>query len=159
VFFKTTTVKPDDFAYYLVKDHQAIFGRRNFDDICKQLDLHFRDETSYIEAFYELQAFGLYSVASGVKTQCGQDLRRMILTSLNARFAEMGGRNWEMMRRRVAEYEDFGDGAPAGGLAAKVIFDRPPGVVQPNSKEEFGLRLAMNAVYLDAVKAVERLFK
>lgn len=159
MFFKTTIVKPDDFAHYLVKDHQAIFGRRNFDDICKQVDLHFRDETSYIEAFYELQAFGLYSVASGVKTQCGQDLQRMILASLNARFAEMSGRNWEMMRRRVAEYEDFGDRAPAGRLASKVIFDRPPGVVQPNSKEEFGLRLVMNAVYLDAVKAVERLFK
>jgi hypothetical protein len=51
--------------------------------ICKQFDLHFRDEPSYIEAFYELQVFGLYSIASGVRTQCGQDLRRMILTILN----------------------------------------------------------------------------
>jgi len=158
VFFKTT-IEPDDFANCLVKDHQAIFGRRNLDDICKQLDLHFRDEPLYIEAFYELQAFGLYSIASGVRTQCGQDLRRVILTSLNDRFASMSGRNWEMMRHRVTEYEEFGDRAPAGGLAAQLIFDRPPGVVQPNSKEEFGLRLAMNASYVDAMKAVEKLFK
>jgi hypothetical protein len=158
VFFKTK-IKPNDFAICLVRDHQAIFGRRNLDDICKQFDLPFRDEPSYIEALFELQAFGLYSIASGVRTQCGQDLRKVILASLNDRFASMSGRNWEMMRHRVTEYEEFGDRAPAGGLAAQLIFDRPPGVVQPNSKEEFGLRLVMNASYLDAVKAVERLFK
>jgi hypothetical protein len=158
VFFKTK-IKPNDFADCLVRDHQAIFGRRNLDDICRQFDLHFRDEPSYIDALYELQAFGVYSIASGVRTQCGQDLRRVILTSLNERFAAMCGRNWEMMRHRVTEYEEFGDRAPAGGLAAKLIFDRPPGVVHPNSKEAFGLRLVMNASLLDAMKAVETLFK
>jgi hypothetical protein len=158
MFFKSK-IKSDDFANCLVRDHQAIFGKRNFDDVCKQFDLHFRDEPSYIEAFYELQAFGLYSIASGVRTQCGQDLRRVILTSLNERFATMSGRNWEMLCHRVAEYEEFGNRAPVGGLAAQTIFDRPPGVLQPNSAEAFGLRLAMNASYLDAVKAVERLFE
>jgi hypothetical protein len=64
-----------------------------------------------------------------------------------------------MFRHRVTEYEEFGNRAPAGGLAARLIFEQPPGVVQPNSKEAFGLRLVMNASYLDAVKAVERLFK
>jgi hypothetical protein len=158
VFFKTK-IKPDDFANCLVRDHQAIFGRKNLDDICKQFDLHFRDEPSYIEAFYELQVFGLYSIASGVRTQCGPDLRGVILTSLNERFATMSGPNWEMFLHRVTEYEEFGNRAPAGGLAARLIFERPPGVVEPNSKEAFGLRLVMNASYLDAVKAVENLFK
>lgn len=158
MFFKTK-IKPDDFANCLVRGRQAIFGRRNLDDICKQFELHFRDEPSYIEAFYELQVFGLYSIASGVRAQCGQDLRRVILASLDERFATMSGRNWEMFRHRVAEYEEFGNRAPAGGLAAQLIFDRPPGVVPPNSKEAFGLRLVMNASYVDAVEAVERLFK
>jgi hypothetical protein len=158
VFFKTR-IKPNDFAICLVRDHQAIFGRKTLDDICKQFDLPFRDEPSYIQAFFELQAFGLYSIASGVRTQCGQELRSVILTSLNERFATVSGPNWEMMRRRVTEYEEFGDRAPAGELAAQLIFDRPPGAVPPTSREGFGLRLVMNASYLDAVKTVESLFK
>ena len=158
MFFKTK-IKPDDFANCLLRDHQEIFGRGNLDNISKQFDLHFRDEPSYVEAFYEFQAFGLYAIAFGVRTQCGQDLRRVILTSLNERFAVMSGRNWEMMCRRVAEYEEFGDRAPTGGLAAQRIFDRPPGVVQPTSKEGFGLGLAMNACCIDALEAVKRLFK
>jgi hypothetical protein len=148
LFFKTR-IKPNDFAIFLIRDHQAIFGRRNLGDICKQFDLRFRDEPSFIEAFYEFQAFGLYSIASGVRTQCGQELRSVILTSLN----------WEMMRRRVTEYEEFGDRAPAGELAEQLIFDRPLGAIRHTSREGFGLKLVMNASYLDAVKAVERLFK
>jgi hypothetical protein len=158
VFFKSK-IKLSDFANCLLRDHQAIFGRSNLEHICKQFDLHFRDEPSYIEAFYEFQAFGLYSIASGVKTQCGQDLRASILTSLNERFANISGPNWEMLHHRVTEFEEASNHAPAGGLAAQLIFDRPPGVVQPKSKEAFGLTLVMNASYLEAVKAVERLFK
>jgi hypothetical protein len=158
VFFKSK-IEPDDFANCLVRDHQAIFGRSNLDSICKQFDLKFRDEAFYIEAFYEFQAFGLYSIAQGVRAQCGQNLRTVILTSLNEKFATMSGPNWEMMRHRVTEYEKFGDRAPVGGLAAQRIFDQPPGVIQPASKEAFGLGLVMNASYLDAVKAIERLFK
>jgi hypothetical protein len=63
------------------------------------------------------------------------------------------------MRRRVAEYEMFSLRAPAGDLAVKTIFDRPPGILEPKSQEAFGLRIAMNAACLDALKAVERLFK
>ncbi len=158
MFFKSR-IKPDDSANCLLRDHQAIFGRGNLDHVCKQLDLHFRDEPSYIEAFFEFQAFGLYSIASGVRTQCGQDLRTVILTSLNALFADISGPNWEMMRHRVAEYEEFGHHAPPGGLAAQRIFDRPPGIIQPNSMEAFGLTGVMNQSCLDAVKAVQRLFK
>jgi hypothetical protein len=158
VFFKTK-IRPGDFANCLVRGHRDIFGLRNLDEICKQFDLHFRDEPSYIEAFYELQAFGLYSMACGVRTQCGQDLRRAILTSLNERFADICGRNWAMFCHRVTEYEEFVDRAPAGELAAKLIFEQPSGVVQPNSREAFGLRLVMNSSLLDAIKAVEMLFK
>jgi hypothetical protein len=121
--------------------------------------LRFRDQPSYLEAFYELQAFGLFSIASGVKTQCGQDLRSAILTSLNERFASISGSNWEMIRHRVTEYEEFSNRAPAGGLAAQRVFDRPPEVIQLKSMEAFGISVAMNASYLDALKAVERLFK
>ena len=121
--------------------------------------MHFRDQPSYIEAFYELQAFGLYSIAFGVKTQCGQALRAAILASLNDRFASISGPNWEMIRRRVTEYEEYSNHAPAGELAAKIVFDRPPGVIQPKSMEAFGLIIAMNASCRDAVSAVERLFK
>jgi hypothetical protein len=158
VFFKPK-IKPGDFANCLLRDHKTIFGRGNLDHVCKQLDWHFRDEPSYIEAFYEFQAFGLYSIASGVKTQCGQNLRTVILTSLNERFAAISRANWEMMRHRVAEYEEFSNHAPTGQLAAKRIFDRPPGAFQPTSMQAFGLSQIMNASYLDAVKAVERLFK
>lgn len=158
MFFKSKT-KTDDFANCLVRDHQAIFGRSNLDHICEQLDFHFRDEPSYIEAFYEFQAFGLYSIGSGIRTQCGQGLRTLILASLNERFAAMSGPNWKMMRHRVDEYEEFGSRAPTGALAAQRIFDRPPGVLESTSKEAFGLSQIMNASYLDAIKAVEELFK
>jgi len=136
-----------------------IFGRGNLDYICKQLDFHFRDQSSYIEAFYEFQAFGLYSIASGVRTQSGQGLRTIILSILNARFEAISGPNWKMMSQRVAEYEEFGVRAPSGGLAAQKIFDRPSGILQPTSRDAFGLTIAMNASYLDAVKAVDNLFK
>ena len=142
MFFKTK-IKPGDFANCLVRDHRGIFGLKNLEEICKQFDLHFRDEPSYIQAFYELQAFGLYSIACGVRTHCGQDFRRVILTSLNERFADICGRNWAMFCHRVTEYEEFGDRAPAGELAAKLIFEQP-GVVQSDSREAFGLTLIMN---------------
>jgi hypothetical protein len=158
VFFKTK-IKPDDFAKYLLRDHQAIFGRSNLDSICKQFELHFRDEPTYIEAFYEFQAFGLYSIAFGVRTQCAHGMQTAILTSLNSRFANMSGKNWEMMRYRVAEYDEFGNRGPAGGLAAQNIFDRPPGAIRPKSMEAFGLSQVMNASCLDALEAVKRLFK
>jgi hypothetical protein len=158
VFFKTK-IKPDDFANYLVRDHHAIFGRSNLDNICKQFELHFRDEATYIEAFYEFQSFGLYSIAFGVRTQCADGLQEAILNSLNARFTIIAGKNWEMMRHRVAEYEEFGNRGPAGGLAAQNIFDRPLGAIQPKSIEAFGLSRVMDASCLDAVEAVKRLFK
>ena len=139
----------------------AIFGRRRFDYICKQFDLHFRNEPSYIEAFYEFQAFGLYSIIDWVRTQCGHghSLRAEILTSLNERFADISGPNWEMMRLRVAEYEESGKAAPNGGLAARRIFARPPGVFQPSSMEAFELSHNMNSSYLDAGKVIGGLFK
>ena len=158
MFFKAK-IKSGDFANYLIRDHHAIFGRTNLDAICEQFELHFRDEPTYIEAFYELQAFGLYSIASGVRTQCANGLQTAILTSLNSRFATISGKNWEMMRYRVAEYEDFGMRGPVGGLAAQNIFDRPPGALQPKSVDAVGLSLTMNASYLDALGAVKRLFK
>jgi hypothetical protein len=158
VFFKSK-IKPDDFANCLLRDHQAIFGRSRLDHICEQFDFHFRDEPSYIEAFYELQAFGLYSIASGVRTRCGQDLRTLILASLNERFADISGPNWKMMCQCVTEYQEFGNSGPTGGLASQRIFDRPPGAIQPNSQDAFGLMAVMNASYLDAVEAVQNLFK
>ncbi len=158
MFFKTK-IEPADFANCLVRDHRAIFGRRNLDDICKQLDFHFRDEPSYIEAFYELQAFGLYSIAFGVKSQCVQHLQAAILNSLNRVFADISGPNWEMMRHRVNEYEELSIHGPTGGFAAQRIFDKPPGVIQPSSKQAFGLALAMNASCVDALEAVKSLFK
>ena len=158
MFFKTK-IKPGDFANCLVRDHQAIFGRRNLEDVCKQLDLHFRDEPSYIEGFYEFQAFGLYSIGFGVRTQCGQDLQAAILTSLNKVFADISGPNWEMMRHRVNEYEELSVHGPTGEFAAQRIFDKPPGVIQPRSKQAFGLALAMNASCIDALEAVKSLFK
>ncbi len=137
----------------------AIFGRDRLDHICNQFDLRFRDEPSYIQAFYELQAFGLYSIIDGVKTQCGYDLRTVILATLNELFEEISGPNWEMMWHRVAEYEEFGKQAPTGGLAAQRIFDQPPGVIQPTSMEAYDLSHTMNRCYIDAVKAIEGLFK
>jgi hypothetical protein len=157
VFFKAKT-NPDDFANYLLREHEAIFGRSRLDRICEQVALHFRDEPSYIEAFDVFQAFGLYSIADGVRTQCGHNLRTVILTSLNKRFAVKSGPKWEMMRHHVTEYEEFGDRAPIGGFAAQRIFDRPAGVVQPTSKEAYDLSHVLNTSYLDAVKAIERLF-
>jgi hypothetical protein len=64
-----------------------------------------------------------------------------------------------MMRLRVTEYEESGSSAPNGGLAAQRIFDRLPGVIRPTSIDAFGLSHVMNVTYLDAVKAIGRLFK
>jgi hypothetical protein len=158
VFFKTK-IKPGDFANCLVRDHRELFGLRSLDDICKLLEFHFRDEPSYIEAFYELQAYGLYSIAFGVRAQCGQDLQAAILTSFNKVFADISGPNWEMMCRRVKEYEELSIHGPTGGFAAQRIFDKPPGVIQPSSKEAFGLALAMNESCIGALEAVKSLFK
>jgi hypothetical protein len=63
------------------------------------------------------------------------------------------------MRCRVALYDESGNQAPNGNIAARRIFDKPPGVVQADSKQAFGLSHVMNASYIDAVKAVQRLFK
>jgi hypothetical protein len=156
VFFKSK-IKPYDFALCLLRDHQAIFGRSNLDEICKQFDLHFRDEPSYIGGFYEFQAFGLYSITFGVRAQCGQELETAILTNLNKLFADINGPNWEMLRYRAWEYEEQGIHGPTGGLAAQRILDE--GVLQPSSQQAFGLGLVLNASTLDAVKQVERLFK
>jgi hypothetical protein len=158
VFFKSK-ITADDFAKCLLREHHAIFGPSSLDQICKQLDFHFRDEPSYIEAFYEFQAFGIYSIASGVRTQCSPDLRAAILSSWYAIFKDISGPNWEIMRHRVAEYENLHWQAPTGGLAASRIFDRPLGSLQPTSKNAFGLTMAMNASHIDALEAVERLFK
>jgi hypothetical protein len=158
VFFKSK-ITSDAFANCLVRDHQAIFGMKHLVHICGEFDLHFRDESSNIEAFYEFQAFGLYAIADGVRTQCRDDLRDAILASLNQRYADVSGPNWEMICRRVAEYEESGNHAPNGGLAAQRIFERPPGIIQPDSMEAFGLSRAMTSSYRDALQAVERLFK
>jgi hypothetical protein len=158
VFFKSR-ISVDDFANCLIQDHEAIFGRTRLDHICNQFDLNIADAASYIHAFYEFQAFGLHSISDGVRQQCHQNLRTRILTSLNRRFATVSGPNWEMMRLRVTEYEEFGSRAPIGSLAAQLIFDSPTGAIQPDSKQAFDLTHAMNASYLDALKAVARLFK
>jgi hypothetical protein len=71
----------------------------------------------------------------------------------------VSGPNWETMRLRITEYEKVGSHAPIGGFAAQLIFDRPTGDIQPDSKQGFELSHAMNAIYLDALKAVARLFK
>jgi len=158
VFFKSR-ISVDDFANCLIRDHEAIFGWTRLDHICTQFDLNIADAPSYVQAFHEFQAFGLYSISVGVTPQRHQSLRTRILTSLNSRFAIVSGPNWEMMRIRVAEYEEFGNRAPIGGLAAQLIFDQPTGVIQPDSKQAFDLSHAMNAIHLDALKAVARLFK
>ena len=157
MFFKSK-ITPDAFADCLVRDHQTIFGMNTLVQICTEFDLHFRDEASSIEAFYELQTFGLYAIADGVR-QCCHDLGETIIANLNQRFATISGPNWEVMCRRVAEYEESGNHAPNGGIAAQRIFDRPCGVIQPTSKEAFGLSHVMNTIYLDAVQAVKRLLK
>lgn len=152
-------ITTDAFTNCLIRDHQAIFGMGCLAHICKEFEIRFKDESSNRAAFYELQAFGLYAIADGVRTQCGQRLRDVILVRLNEKFANMSGPNWEMFRRRVAEYEESGSDAPNGGLAAQRIFDRPTGVIEPDSMAAFGLSHAMNASYCDALQAVERLFK
>ena len=158
MFFKSR-VRPDEFAKCLLREHQAIFGLNCLVQICKQYEFHFRDEPTFIEAFYEWQAFGLYSIAFGVRTQCGQEARATILGHVNELFAAISGPNWKMMLQRVSEYEEFSNSAPVGDLAVKNIFDQPPGILQSRSMEAFGLRHTMNASLLDAVKTVEGLFK
>jgi hypothetical protein len=158
VFFKSK-IKPDDFAKCLLRVHKTLFGQSKLESLCKPFDFHFSDEPSYIGAFYELQAFGIHSIASGVKTQCGHGLRDSILASWYSIFKDIGGPNWEMMRQRVAEYEEFSSRAPTGGLAAQRIFDQPAGRIRPSSQEAFGMAIAMNEIYVVTVQDVEKLFK
>jgi hypothetical protein len=158
MFFKSK-IEIADFVRALVRDHQAIFGRSNLDKICKELEFHFRDEPSYIRGFFEFQAYGLYSIAFGVKSQCGQELRAAILTSLNECFANISGTNWEMMWLRVAEYEEEGKSGLTGALAARLVFDHPTGTIEPRSMKATFLVQAMDESCIDALKAARRLFK
>ena len=63
--FFTSKIQPRDFVKLLVTEHQSIFGRDNLDSICQQFNVRFRDKTSYVEAFFEFQAYGLYSIILG----------------------------------------------------------------------------------------------
>jgi hypothetical protein len=158
MFFKSK-IEIADFVRLLVRDHQAIFGRDKLDEICKELEVHFRDEPSYIGGFFELQAYGLYSITFGVKSQCGHELRAAILTTLNECFANISGANWEMMRLRVAEYEEEGKSGLTGALAARLVFDHPTGTIEPKSMKATFLIQAMDGSCIDALEAAKRLFK
>jgi len=140
-------VNPDDFVNYLVREHEAIFGRRRLDQICELLACHFRDEITYTEALQEFHTFGLYSIADGIRMWLGA--RAVILAVLNERFPSLSG--------HLTAYEEFGKHAPIGEFAAQRVFDRPPGAIQPNSQVAFDLKHAMNQSYLATLNAIERL--
>jgi hypothetical protein len=146
MFFKSR-VKPDDFANYLIREHEAIFGQRRLVQICKQFALRFGDERADSESLREFQTFGLYSIADGLRMRLGEPT--VILTILNDRFPALWG--------HLRAYEEFGNHAPIGEFAAQRIFDRPSGTIPPNSQVAFDLKHAMNQSYLAALKAIERL--
>jgi hypothetical protein len=146
MFFKSS-VTPDDFTKYLVREHEAIFGQRRLDKICELFACHFRDESTYTDALHEFHTFGLYSIADGIRMRLGA--RTVILTILNERFPSLCG--------HLTAYEEFGKHAPIAEFAAQRIVDRPPGVIQPNSQVAVALKSAMNQSYIAAVKAIERL--
>jgi hypothetical protein len=152
VFFKTK-ITPDALTNHLIREHQAIFGQSRLDRICKRFDLHFADDPSHREAFSELQAYGLYSIAEGARAFT----ETAILKNLFEKFAAVSGPKWEMMLRRIAEYDEFGGYAPAGEIAVRNIF-RTAGV-DAKSMEGFELRHLMNRMYIDSLKAVTRIFK
>jgi hypothetical protein len=85
VAFKSR-ISTDEFANLLVREHEAIFGRRRFNDLCAKFDLHFRDEPSYMEAFDEFQVFGLYSITDGVRPQLA-----LLLPSFSKKLTDRGG--------------------------------------------------------------------
>lgn len=146
MFFKSS-VTPDDFTNYLVREHEAIFGQHRLVQICKQFALRFRDERTHDEALREFQTFGLYSITDGVRMRLGG--QTVILTILLGRFPALSS--------DLPAYDEFGKRSPIGEFAAQRIFDRPSGTIPPNSQVAFDLKHAMNQSYLAALKAIERL--
>lgn len=162
-------VKLEELTTLLLVMHAAVFDQSSLRNACDLCSFSFRDEASYADALWEWLAFGLYVIATGVRTYCERRSVAAIIENLDKQFylglAKAGANREDLarvekrIRGHIAEYESASIHGPIDDIAVQRVFDHPLGALPARSMQAFQLRIAIQKASEGTLDPVSRHFK